>query len=275
MSVNSYLTNLANAAIIRDQEKESIRRSISTLQSRLTQHFGTSISRQFIFGSYSRGTILPRSMDEQSDIDYMVVFSDSSSRPQTYLDRLRRFVEMYYSRSEISQSNPTIVLSLNHIRFELVPAIDDWWSGLKIPAKASEFQEWIDTDPTGFNQDLINANRNNDNQIKRVIRLVKYWNAKNRYPFESYSLEQDIVQHGFWGLGFYGLFANPQLKDYFYDFVKGMEAGWLAPKWKQEAVSRAKQFVQEAEAQESQGYIATAETTIKRLLPPPGLLGGI
>lgn len=274
MTVNSYLTNLANAAIIRDQEKEGIQRSIATLQSRLNQHFGNTISRQFIFGSYSRGTILPRSMDTRSNIDYMVVFSDTSSRPQTYLDRLRRFVELYYARSEISQSNPTIVLSLSHIHFELTPAINDWWNSLQIPAKSSDFLDWTTTDPTDFNKKLIDSNQQHNNQIKRLIRLVKYWNATNRYPFESYALEQKIVGHGFWSLVLSGLFGTPQLKDYFFDFIKTMDAGWLAPKWKQEAVARARHLAEEAESQENEGYTASAETTIKRLLPQPGLLVG-
>lgn len=270
MTVNSYLANLANTAIIRDQEQESIRRSIATLRSRVNQYFGGDITQQLIFGSYSRGTILPRSMDENSDVDYMVVFADSSNRPQTYLNRLRRFVEQYYSRSEISQSNPTIVLSLNHIRFELVPAIDGWFTGLQIPAKASDFDDWISTDPTGFNQELVNANQSYDNQIKPLVRVMKYWNARNGYPFESYSLEQDIVQHGF---GFLGLLGGRQLKHYFYEYIEGMNAGLFAPKWKQEAVSRAHQLAAEAKYQESQGYTTSAETIIKRLLPSTDLLG--
>jgi len=269
MTVNSYLTGLANSAIIRDREQESIRRSVATLQYRLGQHFGSEISEQVIFGSYSRGTILPRSMDANSDVDYMVVFADGSNQPQTYLNRLRRFVEQYYSRSEISQSNPTIVLSLNHIRFELVPAINNWLSGLQIPAKASDYIDWISTDPTGFNQELVNANQSHSNLIKPLVRVVKYWNAANRYPFESYSLEQDIVRHGF---GLFGHFGGYQLKNYFYDYIESMDAGFFAPKWKQDVVSRARQLAAEAKSQENQGYSASAETTIKRLLPPLGLL---
>ena len=269
MTVNSYLNKLANTAIIRDHEQESIRRSITTLQRRLNQYFKTKIIRQVIFGSYRRGTILPRSMDANSDVDYMIVFDDDSNRSQTYLNQLRRFVELYYSRSEISQSNPTIVLSLNHIRFELVPAIDHWLDGLRIPAKASDYQDWISTDPIGFNQELINANRSYSNQIKPLVRVLKYWNAKNHYPFESYSLEQDIVQHNFKILG---LLHDSQLKDYFYDYIEGMSPGSFAPQWKQQAVSRARLLAEEAKSQERQGYAALAETTIKRLLPELGLL---
>jgi len=56
----------------------------------------------------------------------MVIFNiyDGQGKPQTYLDRLRELAEVKYSTSEISQSNPTIVLALNHIKFELVPAVN-------------------------------------------------------------------------------------------------------------------------------------------------------
>lgn len=272
MTVNSHLTALSNFAIVRDRERDSIQRSLATLQDRLNRHFGTNISDQFVFGSYSRNTILPRSMNANSDVDYMIVFTDSSARPQTYLNRLRRFVEAYYSRSEIFQSNPTIVLSLNHIKFELVPAINDWFSGLKIPAKTSAYEDWISTDPTGFNQQLTSANQAHANLIKPLIRIMKYWNARNRYPFDSYELEQDIVHHDF---GFFGLFMRKQLKDYFYDYAGQVDVGLFAPQWKKDAVARFKRIVAESQRLERDGYPATAEKQIKQLLPLPGLLGGV
>lgn len=265
MTVNSYLNSVSNAAIVRDLEKESIKRSISTLQTKLAHYFPKQLSNHFIFGSYSRGTILPRGMDAQSDVDYMIVFEDSSRKPQTHLNQLRQFVGKYYSNSEIYQSNPTIVLSLNHIRFELVPATRNFWSGLQIPAKASDYLDWMDTDPTGFNNKLTAANQAYGNQIKPLVRVMKYWNAVNSYPFESYNLEQSIVGHGF---GFFGLLSGRQLKDYFFEFVEELEAGWLAPKWKQAAVSRAKQIVAKSKSFEAQGFSSLAEDEIKRLLPP-------
>ena len=90
-------------------------------------------------------------MDANSDVDYMFVFKNDWSKPQTFLNRIRRFVEQCYSTSEIAQSNPTIVLNLNHIRFELVPAVQGLFGNLQIPAKASDYNEWLGTDPTGFN----------------------------------------------------------------------------------------------------------------------------
>ena len=84
MSVNSYLTNLASSSIIRDAEKISINKSIENLQSKL-KIVDSSKSDHFIFGSHNRGTILPRTIDENSDIDYMIVFDDNSKKPQSYL----------------------------------------------------------------------------------------------------------------------------------------------------------------------------------------------
>lgn len=90
MSALSVLTNTASNAVLSSTEQSSIATSISTLQSRMALHFDSgAIKQHFRFGSSTRGTILPRSMDEKSDIDYMAFFSDSNSTPQTYLKRLQ------------------------------------------------------------------------------------------------------------------------------------------------------------------------------------------
>lgn len=265
MTVNSYLTNLTNAAIIRDEEKASIQRSINTLSTRLTQFFGTGISSQFIFGSYSRGTILPRSMDSHSDIDYMIVFSENKFSSQTYLNKLHQFADKYYSRSEIFQSNPTIVLNLNHIKFELVPAVDQFIYGLHIPAKASANQQWIQTAPHDFNAKLTEVNQSCNNVIKPLIRLVKYWNAVNDYPFESFNLEQNIALN--W-TNFFMPYGKQLLKDYFFKTMTNLSIGYMEPKWKQDAVARAKILVKDAVMYETRGCATDAEYAIKKLLPP-------
>lgn len=273
MSINSYLTNIANGAITRDQEKLAIQRSINNLQLRLKNHFGTQLANSLIFGSYSRGTILPRNMDAQSDVDYMVIFSDGGLRPQSYLDRLRRFAEQNYQRSDIEQSNPTMVLSLNHLRFELVPAIKDWVGSLQIPARANDYNDWINTNPTDFNEKLVSVNQANGNLIKPLVRLIKYWNASYNYPFESYLLERKIAEQNY-GFGFFGLQTSRRLDDYFLQFVESLDLGWSEPQWKKDAVSRLKQFASQAQMLERAGNVTQAEATIKKLLPPiNGLLG--
>lgn len=102
MSVNSYLSNCASDLVLSSSEKDSITTSINTLETRLTSYFGSDIEEKFKFGSYTRGTILPRKVDDNSDIDYMIVLDNSNNyKPQTFLDRLKRFAEAKYSTSAI------------------------------------------------------------------------------------------------------------------------------------------------------------------------------
>ncbi len=74
MSVNSYLNDLAERAIVRDNEKNKIQVSVKAIKERLEQHFSSEVDKVFIFGSYKRGTIISRQFDENSDIDIIVIF---------------------------------------------------------------------------------------------------------------------------------------------------------------------------------------------------------
>lgn len=259
MSVNTHLTGLASELVLSDTEKSSIATSISTLSSRLTAYFGSGITGQFQFGSSTRGTILPRKADTYSDIDYMVVFdiADGKKKPQTYLDRLKKFAETKYSTSEIAQSHPTLVLSLNHIRFELVPAIYEY--GYHIPSPAQSWSEWLYTDPSATDSQLQQKNKDNSFQIKPLVRLVKYWNARNGYPYLSFSLEQHIVGGSYW--------SCTALKDYFYRFWETFTYSYDTSQSTKDKVDLAKQRASTAKEYESQNMPATAEAEIKKIVP--------
>ena len=256
MSVITYLQSRASAAVLSGDEEKSINTSISTIKTRLTSHFGTGLSEQFRFGSSTRGTILPRSMDEHSDIDYMVVFSDSNYTPQTYLDRLKKFAETYYASSDIKQSSPSVVLQLNHIKFDLVPALKQQYSGYKIPNGPSA---WQDTNPNDFNATLTAKNTAELSMIKPTIRLVKYWNAYNGYIFDSYSLEKYIV-----GLSFYGV---NNLREYVFTVLDNLSLSYDQPQWRKDKLVRAKEIVAKVRQLERDNMPATAEAEIKKLIP--------
>ncbi len=260
MSVNSHLTSLASDFVLSDSEKSSISTSIKTLSSRLNVYFGNKVIRHFQFGSSTRGTILPRKADGNSDIDYIVIFapSDGKKKPQTYLNRLKNFVTAKYSTSEIHQSHPTIVLSLNHINFELVPAIIDNY-GYQIPMPASSYSEWIRTDPSGINQLLQDKNKKNDYKIKPLVRLVKYWNARNNHPFPSFSMEQYIINTSF--------SRCSALKDYFYLFWSVFSCGDDTPAYIKTMVERAKRYAKQAKEYEESNMIDRAESEIQKIVP--------
>lgn len=207
-------------------------------------------------------------MDAKSDIDYMVVFSEADATPQTYMNRLRRFVEAKYPRSTIAQSAPTIVLSLQHIKFELVPAIETLFSGLQIPAPSSSYTNWMQTAPNDTNEDLSRKNRNNNNLIKPLVRLVKYWNAKNNYPFESFELEKMVINHTPLLISLW----DGNLWEWFRTFIEDLSPGWNAPAYKDRAITRAQNLVQHTQARERAGDPDQAVQFLRRLLPPVGNL---
>ena len=192
MSVNSYLTELASSLVLTSSEKDSISKSVDTIKTRLSLYFSTEIEEKKVFGSYVRGTILPRKDDANSDVDVMVVFKNPYAyKPQTFLNKLKAFAEKYYSSSEIYQSSPTIVLELNHIKFEITPAYKQYGS-YYIPDGPSN---WMYTDPDGFYNTLTQCNVNNSYKIKPVIRLLKHWNIKKNYrDMASFALEKKIAE---------------------------------------------------------------------------------
>ena len=257
MTVLSHLTDTASKAVLSSTENSSIATSVSTLQERLNAYFGTDISSHFKFGSYTRDTILPRRIDEHSDVDYMVVFADTQSKPQTYLDRFRRFVETKYARSEIFQSHPTIVLSLSHIKFELIPAVAIY-GGYNIPAPASNWQDWIATSPNAFNATLTDANKRHGFQIKPLVRLCKYWNALSGYVFDSFSFEQHLVNTAY---------SQPTLKEYFFAAFDNLTLSLNEAQWRKDKLARAKEIVNNTRQYDREGKPVTAEIEIKKLVP--------
>lgn len=263
MSVLTHLVSTKNKLVLSSYEKSSINTSITTLSTRLNSHFTTQIKEAFKFGSYTRGTILPRKADYRSDIDYMIVFDNSAGyKPQTFIDRLKKFAEKYYSSSQIKQSHPTVVLELNHIKFDLVPAYSNisWWNDVTyyIPATKMDYTDWMSTTPNDFNKTLTDKNSANLSLIKPMIRLVKYWNALNGHVFESYELEKSLVNKSYW--------SCYNLQDYFFSAINSFSS-WNLPKHKKDKVQRAKDIVAKTLEYIDNNMPLSAESEIKKLIP--------
>lgn len=259
MSVATHLTGLASNLIPSANEKDSIQRSIITLKTRLSKYFASDIKEQIRFGSSTRDTMLTRRGDELSDVDYMVVFDNSAQlKPQSLIERLRKFAEREYARSEIFQSHPTVVLNLNHIRFELVPA-HRTWLGLQIPAPAGGYVDWIATDPNGFNAQLEQKNKAEGSLIKPLIRLLKYWNAREKHVFESFQLENWVI--GQWFI------SSGSLKPYVFEAFQSLQTKWDMPQWKKDRIARVKDVVQRTKELESKNMPEYAELEIAKILP--------
>ena len=255
MSVNSYLQSLGSSLVLNSSEKSSITKSIDTIKSRLTSYFGNEVIDKIVFGSYTRETILPRKVDEKSDIDLMVVFKNTYNyKPQTFLNRLKSFAETKYSRSEIYQSSPTIVLELNHIKFELVPAYISYGMYC-IPKNSSE---WMYTNPNSFNENLIRCNKNNLYKIKPVIRLLKYWNIENNFrQLSSFELESKIADEMI-----YSYISCTSYTDYLKEALSK-----LRTHYNYQYIDKAIEKIDESLDDEKNNYPYTALNKIKEIFP--------
>lgn len=263
MSINSYLTDLASALVLSSNEKTSIGTSIDTLSRRLDLYFNNGeLHKHFQFGSSTRGTILPRKADSGSDIDYMIVFKNPNNyKPDTLLEYLRNFMEKYYSTSEIYRDSPTMVLELNHIKFELVPAKQDYFGNLSIPSKSNLLTEWMSTDPTGFNKKLTDANTKNSSKLKPVIRLIKYWNrGKLSGRYSSYALEE-------WILDRYTYFPKNSVREYVYDIIESLSYNWDDSEAFKNNLNSSKDIIKKCKEHESNDMPYTALSEIKKLFP--------
>ncbi|MCM3390259.1 nucleotidyltransferase domain-containing protein [Ureibacillus chungkukjangi] len=260
MSVQSYLDNLSSKLNLKQDEKDKVKRSIDTLSDRLDRYFAGQLKDHFKFGSYTRGTILPRKADPKSDVDYMVIFKNPNNyKPNTLLNYLRNFVDYYYKSSEIHQSHPTIVLELNHIKFELVPAKKEDWGTIYIPSPSSSYEDWMITDPNAFNQKLTDTNVNHSYKIKPLVRLMKYWNRENGSYLSSYELENWIVGNYYWGCY--------SLKDYTYSTFEKLTYNYDDPKGYKDKVDRAKKIIKQTKEYEDNDMPYSAESEIKKLFP--------
>ena len=214
ITVNEYLQTLSKKLEYR--EKEKIIKSIDYLKGKIWSLFQNRLDDVIVFGSYDRETMLPN--DKEGDVDIMIIFKKDEFQPKTYLNQIRSFSEKNYSKSEVYPEHPTVVIELNHVKFELVPTLWDSsaWSdtAMLIPGPPSENYEWVKTNPLEFTGKLNTKEGQNDNMIRPLIRLMKYWNLQNKKAFSSYWLEEFAVNHSY-------SFCN-SLKDYFYEMINDL-----------------------------------------------------
>ncbi|RAW01978.1 hypothetical protein DQQ10_05310 [Pseudochryseolinea flava] len=237
----------------------NISRSLQILDKNLKEHFTNDLQFLNVFGSYTRGTILPRQFDKNSDIDILIGFHTGKSklRPESYRDRLLKFAFKYYPTAKVMKDHPSIVIELNHINFDLVPGIFDtgiFYNSFEIPDKDGG---WMETEPEKFNKKLTDANTSHNSIVKPIIRFLKAWNAHESYPYYSYDLESAIVEMNFSGDTFASgfLYAIENLPTYELPNVSSKKVDVLRnnAKWIREYVERED--------------LAKAKDVVRRIIP--------
>ena len=263
-TINNLLKVLSEQLFISydSPEREKIRTSVDSIRKRLKSYFGNQILNIELFGSYTRDTILPRKFDENSDIDVMIIFNTNHEEylPETYRNKLRRFAEYYYSNSEIYKDFPTVVLELNHIKFDLVPAIEKdyiFFSSLYIPNSQNE---WTETNPKDLNNKLTKVNKNNNFIIKPLIRLFKFWNVNNGKVYSSFELETNIIEIAkMW-------FFLKNYEDGFFSIIDKLPM-WYLPDYKKSKVVSLKSNAERVKYYLKIDNLEKARQWLKKIIP--------
>jgi len=260
--LNNHFKKISSELFIKynSAERSKINKSIDSIIDRLEVYFEDEIEEVIVFGSYTRDTILPREFDEHSDIDVLIQFNTKDYdklKPESYRNQLKKFLESYYANSIVAKDHPSVVVELNHIKFDLVPSIFDkgfFYESIEIPDKDGG---WMETKPNRFNKKLTEANGKFNSIVKPIIRLLKYWNAFYNYPYSSYQLENIVVDMNF---------NNDNYESGFLYAVKNLSTSNL-PVWAKNNVDSLKSNADNVRRYLKDGNIAKAKKYVERILP--------
>jgi len=267
VSINGKLLQLANEYYISygSAEQKKIDVSVASLITKLKNHFGNDIQSIIEFGSYKRDTILPRKYDNESDVDLMIVFNHSGLQvtPSTYRNYLKKFASDKYWSSNVYKSSPTVVLELDHIKYDLVPAYIESipWTNYKTIYIPETDNSWMKTDPNGFSAELTRVNSENGSNIKKVIRLLKAWNSKVGYPFPSYELEQLLARIIYWTWG------DSSLQNYFFKAIEGLPSSINNPLYPNQKIISLKENANRVKANLAADNLQGSMAWLAHILP--------
>lgn len=262
VGLNNHLKRISSELFIKynGEERKKIDRSIDNIIDKLGDYFYDQVDELIVFGSYSRDTILPRRFDPNSDIDLLLQFNTkdyAKLRPESYRNQLRKFAQENYPYSIVAKDHPSVVLELNHIKFDLVPAIFDEgiiYDSIEIPDKNGG---WMETEPEKFNNTLTKNNIKYNSIVKPIIRLIKYWNASHGYPYFSFELETAIADMDF---------SNDNFESGFFYAVRKLSSYDL-PNWAAQKVDVLKSDAKWVKEYLEREDIFKAKKTLGRILP--------
>lgn len=266
-TVNGYLSKMCTDLYVNGDEIQHIRTSISTMSERIDLYFGNpnrcihKVVKKKIFGSYDRGTIISRKYDDSSDIDYLIVFEDSRDyTPQTCLNWLRGFAELWYPTSIVKQSSPTIVIELQNIKFELVPSYINSMGKFYIP---KDDKTWQTTNIEDLSNDMLTVNKKYNYVFKNAIRIIKYWNIKkNLKKYKSYQLEEYLTNKFMFSLSHCETLLA--MLDWMFFYLNQYT---YVDEYVSDRINRAMSLINEAKSFDSCGNSEKAIETIKKILP--------
>lgn len=182
-SCEANLRKAVRAVEPTSRQKEGAVRSHNFLQEKLKQgSFGDRIIGSYLSGSYARDTAIAPLDDV--DIIFLIdascwssPFLSSRPKPDDLLKSFARAVKYRYPDSSVRLQRRSICLKLNHIHLDVVPAMKSGNDGTLIEIPDRQAEKWIRTNPRAHSEYSSRVNLANENRLKPLVKLLKYWNS--------------------------------------------------------------------------------------------------
>lgn len=256
-----HLAEVARRALLSPADKARLQALVDRVLAQVAADFPRHVvTRCEVVGSFSRDTCLPAAMDPQGDIDVLVLFQDTHHLPAYFLEQLQRFAEYHYPAGAIERRNGELHLKLPPAWIKLVPALGSL-TGVQVPGPG---MSWIRIDPFSAREQLRARDQQLDGLVLPLVRLAKYWNACNGYPFASWDLEQRVVSHRFLG--------DRNLQACFFELLRALRPDPARGAVAAEAVRRSHARLDEIEKLIAGRHMEQALEGVEAMLPiPPAL----
>ncbi len=262
------LTEMALASMVRPEQRAHVTVCTFQIKRLLQLSFRKQIKRHELFGSYARGTMLPRSIDRHACVDYLIQFTDRRITADDYLDLLASFAEIHFPTSLFRMTRTGVQVDMGEdVVFNLVPAIIHDGSSLGIPAPSGTgaTSQWQEAAPLSLKERIAKQDAKFGHNILPVIRILKWWNTSVGEPFQGIQLESRIAEHKFR--------SSSVLSFLLFDAIGGLRADWTAPKADRNALRDLQAAARQADDAERKGRFAEALTIMNKVLPAPLHLG--
>src|SRR5574344_1205912 len=264
MDLSNYLEKILIKLIVNTKEELSIQKEGVTLENGLNIFFNydkEKVLKHFLFGSYIRNTLISKEFDNNSDIDFLIVFKNIGNDTHIYINELENFVTKNYSINEIKKLNSKILLEVEGIKIDLIPALQINENKYKIPDFYHNIKNWITIDPKKINETLIQKNLKTNLNLIKIIQLLKYWNAAFSCGFHSYKLAENIINKNF--------YSYSNLQDYLFGYFLDLKENIKYPESLNQEISKVHKIIEQIRYNTISEI--EAEKKIKEIIPDPDI----
>jgi hypothetical protein len=199
MTLLKCIDDFVEKISVTDKQEESVKKSYSNIKSHLEDSDSNlSIEEVFQNGSYARDTII---LPLPLDIDIFAVIEKEQNMnsaklpdPQSILSKIKRVLEGITAyEGKVSQDRPCVTVTLSDKVFDVLPAYRFVGGYFYIPNEDLESWQLV-PDPDTHTKELNKVNADRNYLVKKVIKAVKHWNRRQKYPFLSIEIEQIAIK---------------------------------------------------------------------------------